>query len=750
MIQRAWSAHIICMTLLFGQSLRTSHAQVLADQAKRPVTVADSIRMTRLGDVNYNFGAMAKPKVAEFSSDGKRFVVVLRKGNLEDNTNEYQLLLFYISSVFSSPRPEILLKMSSSSNRPAIQSVTWLEDNETLVFLGEHPGEKQQLYTLNCRTKKLKRLTDHPTSLSAYSVSKGGRHFAFVAETPAPSTRTAKTARHGVLITNQLLPDLIAGEERVFPDEYHEVLFQGTGSRHPKRLQLPAILRSWAGIKLSPDGRHLLVMTRVPHVPNSWKEYADENLQKILRYGSNQYTLVDTRGGQSRPLIDAPIGYWGTEVAWSPDGRSVVVTNVHLPLDGVDGAERELRRKSPFVVEVKVPSGEIVKLPTSDLRLLRWDGKTGKVVLQSGRMNAITGKDVPKVAYVRNGDTWALTNTPVEPQDLIEVSLDEDMNTPPKIFVRDVKSAKRDLLLDLNPHFRELRLARVERIRWRAIDGHDVDGGLYFPPDYVPGQKYPLILQTHGFAPHRFWMDGPWTTAFAAQALASKGFLVLQIPDWPDLEQYPKIGMTQAEGPYQMSTFEGAIDYLDAQGLIDRDRVGIIGFSRSGFYVKFTLTHSKYPFAAAAISDSTDVGFMNYLAFSNSVPSIVAEGERMIGSAPFGTGLESWLNLSPAFNVQKVRTPIRIEALSHRSLLFEWEWFAALSRLGKPVDFIYQPAADHIIEKPWERLVSQQGNVDWFCFWLKNEEDPDPAKAGQYAHWRRLREQHQQNTARQN
>jgi hypothetical protein len=30
-------------------------------------------------------------------------------------------------------------------------------------------------------------------------------------------------------------------------------------------------------------------------------------------------------------------------------------------------------------------------------------------------------------------------------------------------------------------------------------------------------------------------------------------------------------------------------------------------------------------------------------------------------------------------------------------------------------------------------------NLDWFRFWLKGEEDPDPAKAEQYARWRELR-----------
>jgi hypothetical protein len=29
--------------------------------------------------------------------------------------------------------------------------------------------------------------------------------------------------------------------------------------------------------------------------------------------------------------------------------------------------------------------------------------------------------------------------------------------------------------------------------------------------------------------------------------------------------------------------------------------------------------------------------------------------------------------------------------------------------------------------------------VDWFCFWLKGEEDADPSKAEQYGRWRELR-----------
>jgi hypothetical protein len=45
--------------------------------------------------------------------------------------------------------------------------------------------------------------------------------------------------------------------------------------------------------------------------------------------------------------------------------------------------------------------------------------------------------------------------------------------------------------------------------------------------------------------------------------------------------------------------------------------------------------------------------------------------------------------------------------------------------------------------KPWERITAQQGDVDWFCFWLKDEEDHDPEKAEQYTRWREFRSHRQ-------
>ncbi len=211
-------------------------------------------------------------------------------------------------------------------------------------------------------------------------------------------------------------------------------------------------------------------------------------------------------------------------------------------------------------------------------------------------------------------------------------------------------------------------------------------------------------------------------------------------------ERLNKAMRSPEEGPNNMARYEGAIDYLDRKGLIDRDHIGIIGFSRTVFHVLYTLTHSKYRFAAATIADGMDGGYFTYI--TNTASDSQNDGVYVNGGPPFRGTLSLWLKNSPSFNVDKLNAPLRIEAYYSWSVMSMWEWFSALNKLARPVDFIYLPDGTHVLVKPWEVMASEQGNVDWFCFWLKGEEDPDPAKAEQYKRWRELRKLQRENEAK--
>src|SRR5579863_5078670 len=108
----AWCLSMCCMGQTAAHSTMAaaqSQANPKAPAMKRAVTVADSIHMTRFGDPFYADGGPANGIVARFSPNGEQFVVLLKKGNLEDNTNKYSLVLFKTAEAFHSPRPRTLV-----------------------------------------------------------------------------------------------------------------------------------------------------------------------------------------------------------------------------------------------------------------------------------------------------------------------------------------------------------------------------------------------------------------------------------------------------------------------------------------------------------------------------------------------------------------------------------------------------------------------------------------------------------------
>ncbi len=742
----------LCVAALGFPAYAAAQETVKADnQGKHPVTVADSIGMNLIADDGYYTGYSLPGPVASFSPDGSKFVVILRRGNLERNSNEYSLLLWRTNKLFQSHTPEKLLSMSSSSNRDAIKEVHWWSDNETLSFLGEQPGELQQLYALNVQTRTLRQLTKHPTNLLAYSITSDGKKIAYTAEEPTKNICDHTAVREGFRVTGELLPDLMSGRkggERGNP----QLFVQAHGK--PPHLMKMSNEFLWKNDPpyLSPDGKYLVVAVFLKEVPATWREYSDRLLSdwakaKVLPGQHSllkRYVLVDTESRRDSVLLNAPLDVSrNSQVLWFPDNRSVAIAGVYLPLESSEGDERKTRQSTTFSVEIKIPSRKIVQISDEDLTLLRWDSKASHLVFGLGR-STMNQQSAPRVYFRKNRGEWEKTANAATEGNPPEILLEEGINVPPRIFAESHptgQNIQNILLLDLNPQFKNLNFARVEEIHWKDPDGHDVSGGLYYPLNYLPGKRYPLVIQTHGWNPHRFWIEGAFTSGFAAQTLAGKGIMVLQAD-----ENYE--GMyTYAGLKREVAALEGAIDNLDARSIIDRNRIGLVGFSLTCLYVKYALTHSQYHFAAASVTDGFDGGYFPYIAFGDGGGSFSQLDEALNGGLPFGEGLKSWEERSPGFNVDKVQTPLRIVALNPASLLGEWEWFAVLRRLAKPVDLIYVHDGEHVLEKPWERMIASEGNVDWFCFWLKGEEDPSRAKAEQYARWHELRNRRETDSA---
>jgi dipeptidyl aminopeptidase/acylaminoacyl peptidase len=757
----------------------------------RGFTVQDSIAMARFSDPSgYDREAEAK-----FSPDGRYFAVVTSRGLIESNEIESTLWLFDVDSVRSflqnpgpapAPKPKVLMKLAAVPSGPeVISELRWGTDARTIYLLAQGRDAGHQLYRVDINRGTAKAITsasddvrafDVAGDIIAYKAGRPARDDTVARQLPGESVNADAWAVTGAQIAPVLFPK---------PSGAVRVLCIRRGKL--QQVDDPGSLRratSEGVLSVSPHGRWMVQTLRVEHVPNAWESYEPppgaeteriygtdvRNSGQTSSYGNllSQYALANLENGKTIFLIDAPeafvLSYRDRDQAvWSRDERRLLLTNTFLPLEGVDTAERLRRLRPCAVADVEVPSGKVncIVFSRFDRRYTAGTGPelledasfgtdNDEVILQFG---GFFGQRGHSERYHYERDSWALVESlqaaspftealrPSKRQflvssDSLAVMVKQNLNDPPALWVTNRKSGKGKRLWDPNPQFAGLRFGETSVYRWRDESGYEWTGGLIKPVDYLPGKLYPLVIQTHGFWDWQFMTDGAYPSAMAARPLASAGFVVLQTSYRDDID------FSLEDVPVHIREFEGAIKQLATEGLIDPQKVGVIGFSWSAHHVEGALIWHPSLFAAATIADGVDNSYMQYHLWGGEAGHYIENNfEKTNGGKPLGQeGLKKWMEAALDFHLDRVQTPLRIEARGPASLLGEWEIYSSLWHQTKPVELIYIPQGQHVSAKPLERMASQQGNVDWFRFWLQGYEDPDPGKKSQNERWRHLRE----------
>jgi hypothetical protein len=719
-----------------------------AHDRKRPLTVKDSIETTQF---LHPYGS--SPVL--ISPDRKKYLVVLERGDVAKNGAWIELLSGSTFSMDAARKATVVARLFSRSTAWATdlaKNVRWLDDSEHVTLLWDDGRRPPRVVSVDVQDGKIETLAQYSTPIAAYDISRDGRTVIFTAQGRHSVSEDAFLERRGFAISDQSVLSILEGSldgwtPRLYYDTF--VLRHPTGLLHKIRESRRAWYTNPDLLQLSPDGRYAIAVEPAGAVPTEWDGYTDhlfrdDYLPAARRNPSapnliRQYFIVDVKDGTARPLWNAPENP-SAKMMWSPDSKTVVVGPTFLPLPSGNPAGLS----GNAVAEVDVATGHYtsILLPnevgTIQYGPARWaeDG-----VLDLSAVEA-QGANLARLKFRKIQGKWTrvVAERPDEEQTPgVQIELREDLNTPPALYAVDPMTRTDELILDPNPQLKDRTLGRVELVHWKATDGRPWTGALYYPVHYEAGREFPLVIQTHGYSANRFLLDGAFTTAFAAQALANHDIAVLQVgaPDSgaADFTVGPK------EPEVYMAGFEGAIDHFVASGMVNQERVGIIGFSRTGWYVEYMLTHSHHQLAAAEVADNMDGSYFQYILSDSAERS---EFEADNGARPIGDGVATWLHSAPGFNADKVHTPLRMEVDSGPlySILWHWEMFSNLRYLQKPVELFVIPDIQHgvhVLQNPAQRLASQGGTVDWFRFWLKSEEDANPSKADQYIRWRQLK-----------
>jgi dipeptidyl aminopeptidase/acylaminoacyl peptidase len=580
-----------------------------------------------------------------------------------------------------------------------VSDIAWTPDGRGISFLAKrHGDESTALYVIPVDGGEAKKILEHEEALREYSWSPDGRRVAFLArdEKPEHHEKLADKGFKAKIYEEQLR------FVRVFVATIGE---NGMAEGDPKQLEIAG---SASELHWAPEGDRLAVaLAPTPLIDD--------------HYMKRQIHVVSANDGDVLGRIDNPGKM--ARVRWSPNGERIAFLSgedIHDPGDGrlmiADSSGGTPAQVLPDL------EGDVVAFEFADDDTLVYvghrsvetflgevgvDGDDDRVLVPEG------GPAIYDVDLASSGRAALLADTPRHPREVYAWSSGDDTI---------------ERVSNVNPWLDDLRLAKQEIVRYDARDGQWIEGLLIHPLERTNDERVPLIVVVHG-GPEAHYSNG-WITRYAnpGQYGAAKGFAVF----------YPNYRGSTGRGPafakehqrdYAGKEFDDLVDgvkHLVERGLVDEDRVGIMGGSYGGFAAAWGATALSEHFAASVmfvgISDqvskfgTTDIPNEMYLVHARVWP---------------WEDWEFFQERSPVYHVEKARTPILIvhgEQDTRVDPSQSLQMYRYLRTYGKaPVRLVLYPEEGHGNAKAAARLDYAMRMLRWMEHYLMGEGgDPPP------------------------
>ena len=436
------------------------------------------------------------------------------------------------------------------------------------------------------------------------------------------------------------------------------------------------------------------------------------------RLYADQYLMELATGDVERLTNNYEVGESATQ--FSPDGRWIAFS-------AADDLERySMTERRIYIRAVEDRGGAFRKLGSSfdqSVRLGFWSEDSKTIYFNAGvkvttqlhaldierdRVRQIT-EERAALSVNRDEDTGVI---------LINYS---DPRTPPTLFtvasVDEVDDRSRwTQLVDLNPQLADVALGEEVEVSWTSTDGRTVGGVLVYPVGYQDGTRYPLIVAIHG---------GPagadvlrFNGGYSAQVYAGAGYAVLK-PNYRGSTNYGNAHRTDIVGDYFTLGYDDimtGVDHLIAEGIVDEERMGALGWSAGGHWSNWILTHTDR-FKAI----SSGAGTMNWISMY-AQSDVQRNRQFYVGDGFLYEDFDTYFDQSPLKYMMNAKTPTMIHVVegdprvpSPQSV----ELHMGLKKLNVPTELFMYPGRSHGIPDPRNRLVKAVSEMAWMDHYVR-------------------------------
>jgi dipeptidyl aminopeptidase/acylaminoacyl peptidase len=640
-----------------------------------------------------DFRALVRFGTPHFSPDGRRIAVRTIRTNFVHDRWEATL------RVLTVPGGQMRTLVRGMRE---LTEARWSPDGRSVAFIGTVDGQAAQVFEVPSTGGTPRALTDAPRGVEQFAFSPDGRTLAYVTTDPSPVSATQRSSHHDLFAIHD--DDYLIHQPPVASEIWLQPLRGGVARQltHAPGSVLETAPPFGGGITApswSADGRWIVYTRQVDaddadsdrtsimavNVASGVAqrigthlsyEYAPRfaprgaSLAYLYPHGPGPVSVMDlyvgTPGGETHDLSAALGRDFAANFAWLPGGRALLA----MADDGID----------------------------SDLFVQPLQGR--------GRAVPLGGLQALRFAVSSRGS--------------IAVVADSTRRAPELYLLRSLSSPPVPMT-HLNRRFDAYAYPRSVEVQWHAPDGQFNDGILTYPNDYAAGQRYPLVVFSHG-GPEaasigHFDSDeiGPLRLLFAAE-----GYLVFE----PNYRGSDNLGNAHEHAIYRdpgvgpdRDVISG-IQMLKSRRIVDAARIAAVGHSYGGYMTTWLIAHQHF-WRCAVVADGVTDWTEEY---ELSGAGNLAWTRDSLGGSPWNRRSAAlYRSGSPITYAAHISTPTLILSGTADVTVPITESLAlyhALSSRHVPVKFLGIPGAYHMPQDPVHRALFYRAMLHWVVRYL--------------------------------
>jgi dipeptidyl aminopeptidase/acylaminoacyl peptidase len=649
---------------------------------------------------------------AVISPDGKHVAYAVQTTDWSDNRYDTEI---WLSKNGQKPF-QLTNTLKGSSTSPE-----WSPDGKWIAFLADR-GNKNQIHIISAEGGEAMPITNEEESISDYEWLPSGTKLILLKPEKVSKDKKEIEKRYGAFETDDKefvlshLWQIDFDPNRPLPSEMpcHETIdslkIKAGCIEWPKATRLTEGKFSVTSFLISPDGNKIAFSHQPDPLINS--------------FFKSDISLLDLKSKETNLLVSNPSNDNPQE--WSPDSKELLYTT-----SLADTTSNYYLNNKLFSVSVDTKATrQLAKNFDEQIGGLTWrnsgiyfiawnktkrpmykiNPKTGEINLFLSSPEQIFG-----VTFSKSGDRFA-----------INARAHDQLN---EIFISSTASPKLEKISDMTAQITHWKTAQSEVISWRSKDGETIEGVLHKPKNYDPTKKYPLLVVIHGGPTG---IDTPQPVpgyVYPIVQWLDKGALVLR-PNYRGSagygEAFRSLNVKNLGVGDAWDVLSG-IEYLDSKGMIERNKMGCMGWSQGG-YISAFLTTSSDVFKAVSVG----AGISNWMTYY--VNTDIHPFTRQYLKATPWENEDVYRKTSPMTYINQAKTPTLIqhgEFDKRVPIPNAYELLQGLRDKGVEAELIVYKGFGHGITKPKERLAATWHNWLWFnkhVWGEANQQLPIPSK----------------------